>query len=362
MQVPFQNLLLQYENLKNEIDEAISNVIHSGNFIGGEYVAEFEKELAAYYRIQHVISCGNGTNALELSFRALGIGPGDEVITTAYSWISAAHAISMVGARPVFIDVAANSFQMDLTQVEKRITSKTKAILPVHLYGEPYKMSELEQIAKEHNLFVIEDAAQYHGYRNTGINLGEYSDIAIQSYYPTKQLGAYGDAGAILSNDSELARRVKKLANYGTDFPARNYEFLGTNSRMDPIQAAVLRVKLKYLDNWIEKRREIAQMYSNRLAKLSMITTPRITDDHRIYLYTILTDDRDQLREYLFSKGIETSVNYDFVIPHTKAHGEQRGFKNSLKISQECLNLPCYPELGSDQIDYVCDCIESYFC
>jgi dTDP-4-amino-4,6-dideoxygalactose transaminase len=321
-----------------------------------------EKELAAYYHVGHVISCGNGTNALELSLRALGIGPGDEVITSAYSWISAAHAISLVGAKPVFVDVAENTFQMDLNKIEENVTSKTKAILPVHLYGEPYNMPELKHLADKHNLFVLEDAAQYHGYINSGINLIQYSDIAIQSFYPTKQLGAYGDAGAILTNNESFAQKIRKLANYGADFPGRNYEFPGTNSRLDQIQAAILRVKLKFLDSWVIERRNIARIYSDRLKKLAEITAPNITDDHRVYLYTILTEKRDELGEFLSARGIKTSVNYDFVIPHTEAHGRQKGFENSLKISKECLNLPCYPELKSDQIHYVCDCIESYFC
>src|SRR5712675_788739 len=266
MQIPLVDLKAQYAAIKSEIDQAISQVLADTAFIAGKYAKIFEQEFASYAGLKHCIGCGNGTDALELALGALGIGPGDEVLVPALTWVSTAICTLPVGAKPVFVDMLPTLYTMDPSKIEAKITSRTKAIIPVHLYGLPAQMDEIMAIARKHKLRVIEDCAQAHGATYKGRKVGTFGDIACFSFYPGKNLGAYGDAGALCTNDDGLAIKARKIANYG-GLARHEHEFAGRNSRLDGIQGAILSVKLKHLEKWTRDRQQHAAAYSKSLAE-----------------------------------------------------------------------------------------------
>lgn len=358
MSIPFVDLRTQYMALKKEIDEAIQGVIDKTDFILGKEVELFEKEFATFSGASYGVGVGSGTEALHLSLLALEIGPGDEVITSSNTFIATVLAISYSGARPILVDIDRETYNMDISSVRKVITKKTKAIIPVHLYGHPVNMDNIMGLAKEYNLKVVEDACQAHGAEYRGRKVGSIGDLGCFSFYPGKNLGAYGDGGMVITNNEELSQRLRMLRNYGSR-TKYYHEFKGFNSRLDTLQAAILRVKLRRLDLWNELRRKHAMLY-NRLLKSSGVVTPIEKDyaRHIYHLYVIRVKNRDKLLEYLKSKGIFSQIHYPRPIHLLDAYrdlGDSEGsFPVAEEYSKEFLSLPMYPELTEEQIGYVC--------
>jgi dTDP-4-amino-4,6-dideoxygalactose transaminase len=356
--IPLVDLLAQYESIQPEIDAAIQHVLRTRQFVGGEELEQFEQEFAAYCGAGGCVGVGNGTDALYLILRSMGIGPGDEVITTAHTFIATAESISATGASPVFVDVLPDTLLIDPAAVEAAITPKTRAIVPVHLYGQPCDMDRILEIAGAHHLRVVEDAAQAHGARWRGQRVGSLGDAAAFSFFPGKNLGAYGDAGAVVSNDADLIANVRRLANHGRT-EKYIHEVVGVNSRLDGLQAAVLRVKLRHLDAWNARRAEIAGWYSARLAS-SPVVLPTV--DQRAetawHLYVIRVAGRDRLQAALKNAHIATGVHYPMPLHLQPAYRDLRHTRGSLPIAEcaaaEVLSLPLYAELTEpDQVAVV---------
>lgn len=366
MKVPFVDLKKQYLNIKPEIDAAINDVIENTAFIGGKALDNFCDNFSNYIGTKYCIPVGNGTDALFISLKALGIGEGDEVITAANSFVATSEAITATGAKVVFVDHHPYFFSIDDSKIEEKITNKTKAIIPVHLYGQLANMPRIMKIAKKYDLKVIEDSAQAHGAALDGKKAGTWGDIAAFSFYPGKNLGAYGDAGAILTNNEELATICKKLANHGR-IDKYNHEIEGYNSRLDGLQAAVLNVKLKYIEEWNENRRKIASYYSKKLNEIPEIIIPlKFYDSKPVYhLYVIKIEDRDALRDFLKRNNISTGIHYPIGLPFLKAYDylkhKPQDFPETYKNQSKILSLPIYPEMTEEMVDYVVDKIKEFY-
>lgn len=362
MNIPFVDLKAQYQSIKTEIDSAIENVISDTAFISGKYVKEFEQLFQQYLNLKHVVACANGTDSLEILMQAYGIGKGDEVIVPAVSWISTSESVSTTGATPVFVDIDPNNYTIDSSLIEKKITSKTKAIIPVHLYGNPADMEEIMLIAKKHNLIVIEDCAQAHGAEINGKMVGTFGHAASFSFYPGKNLGAYGDAGAMATNDSDIASKARMIANHG-QLEKHKHLMEGRNSRMDGIHGAVLSVKIKHLKSWTQKRIDIAKNYDQQFAN-SSVTIPKVKNNykHVFHLYVILSEKRDQLKKYLEEQGIETAIHYPVALPFLDAYNKSGYTKNDFPVAagftSKILSLPMYPELTKEMIFQVVEAIK----
>jgi len=363
--IPMNDFKLQYLSIKDEIDDAILRVLESGHYVLGENVQAFEKEFADYCHAKHAVGVGNGLEALHLAMLAHGIGDGDEVITVANTAVATALAISMTGAKPVFADINPQTYGMDLSDVQGRITDKTKAILPVHLFGHPVDMDPLNEIATRRGLFVIEDACQAHGTEYRGKKAGTLGNAGCFSFYPTKNLGALGDAGMVTTNDREIAEKISLLRNYGQK---TRYVHLmrGLNSRLDEIQAAILRVKLRHLDDWNKRRREHAKLYTAMLQETDVVC-PMEKDyaKHVYHLYVVRSRKRDQLQRYLEKKHITTLIHYPIPVHLQKAY-EDLGWKQGTlprteQAADEILSLPIYPELTKEQIERVTDSVRTFF-
>lgn len=366
MHIPFVDLKAQYNTIKTEIDQAIQHVIEDTAFIRGKYVADFEKAYADAYRVKHCISVANGTDAIYITLKMLGVGPGDEVITVVNSWISTSETISQTGAKPVFVDIEPDYYTIDTSRIEEKITSKTKALIPVHLYGQPAEMDAIKQICNTYKLYLIEDCAQSHFAEYNGQKVGTFGIAGTFSFYPGKNLGAYGDAGAIITNDDETATKVRKFANHGA-LRKPNHEMEGVNSRMDGLQAAVLSVKLPHIHDWNHKRYENALLYNELLKNVKGIITPKIRPDvtHIFHLYVIRTGKRDELKRYLEFHGVETAIHYPTALPFMKAYEylghKPQDFPVAYQYQKEILSLPMYPELLPEQITYIANCINDFF-
>jgi len=375
--IKFLDLTAQYKSIKKEIDVAIKGVLNSGQFIGGEEVENFEKEIAKFCGVKYAISVNSGTDALFLSLKALGIGPGDEVITTPFTFIATAGVIANCGANSVFIDIEPKTFNIDPRKIEEYLKSniqypksktKIKAILPVHLFGQMADMKEIMRIAKKYKLFVIEDAAQAIGAEYKGKKAGSMGDCGCFSFFPTKNLGAYGDGGMLVTNDKKLSEKIRMMRNHGSS-PKEKYLnlVLGTNSRLDTLQAAILRVKLKYLPKWSKKRAEIASYYSKNLKGIGDIVTPLIASNrnHIFHQYTIRTKLRDKLQKYLKEKEIPTMIYYPLPLhlqPAFKHLGYKKGdLPEAEKATEEVLSLPIYPELTKKEQDFIIQKIQEFF-
>lgn len=362
--IPLVGLFDQYQTIKPEIDDAVQKIITSSAFVGGEEVRHFEHEFAAFCDAKASVGVGNGTDALYLTLRALGIGPGDEVITVAHTFIATSEAISATGALPIFIDVKDDTMLMDPALVKKAITSKTKAIVPVHLYGQSCDMDAIMEIARKHGLKVVEDAAQAHGGRWRGQRVGSMGDAATFSFYPGKNLGAFGDAGAVVSQDEGLIEHIRMLANHGR-LEKYTHKMEGVNSRLDGLQAAILRVKLRYLDEWNNRRRQIADAYVEQLAPLG-IGLPIVDDNAEavFHLFVIRVAERERLQTLLKEEGIATGVHYPVPL-HLQPAYEQRRSEFALpateRAAREVLSLPMYPELKQEQIEAVCNAVASAY-
>jgi dTDP-4-amino-4,6-dideoxygalactose transaminase len=359
MEVPFVDLKAQYEEIRHVIDQAISMVIRDTAFVGGEYVNQFEEEFAHFCHTKYCIGVGNGTDALYIALRALGIGKGHEVITVANSFIATSEAITMTGAQVVFVDCDPVTYNIDVEKVVSAIRPQTKAIIPVHLYGQPANMPALENIANKYGLFLLEDAAQAHGAEINGRRVGGFGDLACFSFYPSKNLGAYGDGGAIVTNNEKLAIQCRKIADHGR-LEKYDHEFEGINSRLDSLQSGILSVKLKHLEAWTEKRRAIAAAYRERL-KDSEVMAPVETEGmrHVYHLYVVRIKNRDVVQSTLKRQGIATGIHYPIALPNLRAYrylGHTiEDFPTATKFSKEVLSLPMYPELGEAQVEYVCN-------
>ncbi len=366
MNIPFVDLKTQYEKIKDDIDGAISDVISKSAFIGGTNVKAFESAFAEFCKVKHCVGVGNGTDALFIALKTLDIGEGDEVITTASSFIATSEAITMTGARVVFVDIDPETYNIGINKIEEKVTEKTRAIIPVHLYGQPADMGPITEIARKHKLKVIEDAAQAHGAVYKGSQIGSIGDMACFSFYPGKNLGAYGDAGAIVTNNEALATKCRMMANHGR-ISKYDHEFEGVNSRMDGLQGAILNIKLKHLPHWIERRRQIATIYGDLLKGEGAVIKPEVSEGvrHVYHLYVIRTKERDKLQNHLKSCGISTGIHYPISLPHLLAY-KYLGYKISdipvsSKYQHEILSLPIFPELKDEQISFVCDCIKKFF-
>jgi dTDP-4-amino-4,6-dideoxygalactose transaminase len=355
--IPLVGLLDQYQTIKSEIDSAIENIITNSSFIGGEEVRRFESEFAAFCEARACVGVGNGTDALYLTLRALGIGLGDEVITVAHTFIATSEAISMTGATPIFIDIREDTLLMNPDLIEPAITKRTKAIVPVHLYGQSCDMDAIMEIAGRHGLKVVEDAAQAHGGRWRGQRVGSIGDAATFSFYPGKNLGAFGDAGAVVSQDEALIEKIRMLANHGR-LEKYTHKIEGVNSRLDSLQAAILRVKLRHLDEWNRKRRAHADFYLESLSQSEVRTQAVNPNAEPVWhLFVVRVQDREALQERLKAAGVSTGVHYPIPLHVQPAYESRQIPLGSLPITEaaasEVVSLPMYPELCQEQLESI---------
>ena len=361
--IPFGNLARQYKTYKHEIDDSIDNVLKSGNFILGENVNKFEIEFSSYCGTKYGIGVGSGTEALHIALIACGVKNGDEVITVANTAIPTASAISSAGASPVFIDIEEDSYNIDVDLIEEKITKKTKVIIPVHLYGNPCKMDKIIALADKYRLKVIEDCAQAHGSEYKGEKIGTFGDLGCFSFYPSKNLGAYGDGGMVISDNKELADKVRLLRNYGQE--KRYYNIIkGFNSRLDEIQASILRFKLGKLDEWNNKRIALAKKYTDSFKNLDLIT-PSVSNGskHVFHLFVIRVKNRKKLIAFLKSNGITVLIHYPIPIHLQPAYKELNNITLPVteRISEEIISVPIYPELEENEVDHVINKIGEFY-
>jgi len=362
MGIPLVDLRAQYQRLKDEINPAIQAVLDKCNFILGNEVAEFEQAFARFVGVRHGIGVSSGTEALHLALRAAGVGPGDEVITVANTFIATVLAISLTGAQPVLVDCETDGYEIDINQIGAAVTERTKAIIPVHLYGQCADMDPIMELAKRKNLVVIEDAAQAHGAEYKGRGAGSIGTLGCFSFYPGKNLGAYGDGGIVVTDDDELAEKLRLLRNLGS-VVKYHHPTVGFNSRLDTIQAAVLKVKLKHLPRWNEARRQCAHAYSELLATEPMVIAPRTMpyNSHVFHLYVVQVPERDSVLGGLHAAGIGAGIHYPVPVHLQGAYvslGHAEGdFPNAERLAQRCLSLPLFPELQEDQIAVVVDAL-----
>lgn len=364
--IPLIDLKAQYREIKKEVDRVIGKVSSSGWYILGEQVERFEAEFARYIGAKYAVGVASGTDAIALSLQSLGVGSGDEVLlaTNAYP---VAFAITTTGAVPRLVDIDSDTFNIDPKDAERRITNKTKALIAVHLYGQPANLALLKKICQNRGLYLIEDCAQAHGAKNKDKKVGTLGDIGCFSFYPTKNLGAYGDGGMAVTNNKNLAEKVRALRQYGEATGRYESSYLGRNSRLDELQAAILRVKLKYLDEWNRKRREKANLYRKLLAGVSQVKLPKETANlHHVYhLFVIRAQRRDALQEFLKRRGILTGIHYPKPIhlqPSFAFLGHKKGdFPEAEKSAAQILSLPLYPELKNEDIGRVCSEIKNFY-
>lgn len=366
------DLLGQYEKIKPEVDAAIQDVLNSTAFINGPQVKEFEKELAAYLGVKHVIGCGNGTDALQISMMALGLKPGDEVITASFTFAATVEVLVLLGLVPVFADVLPGTFNLDPADVARKVTPRTKAIVPVHLFGQNADMDAMLAIAREYNLYVVEDACQSIGSTHSGTNgkrkSGTLGDIGVTSFFPSKNLGCYGDGGALFTNDDELARKIRRVCNHGSD--VRYYhEVVGVNSRLDAVQAAVLRVKLKRLDSYAAARNTAAAVYDQAFAGIAGLAIPERCNhsNHVFHQYTlrVANGKRDALKAHLEARGIPAMVYYPVPCHLQQAYRSASFPAGSLPVTEalttEVISLPMSTELDEQQLEYITRSVREFF-
>ncbi len=365
MNVPFVDLSKQYQSIKSEIDFAMQSVIDDTAFIKGKYVKKFEHEFAHVNNASHCISCANGTDAIFIVLKALGIGPGDEVITVANTWISTAETITQTGAKAVFVDIDPRFYTIDVAKIEAQITSKTKAIIPVHLFGQPADMDSIVRICNEYNLFLVEDCAQSHLAEWGGKKVGTFGVAGTFSFFPGKNLGAYGDAGGIITNDEVLADKMRMYANHGA-LIKHQHKIEGINSRMDGLQAAILSAKLPYLPDWSNYRLEAAKKYNQIFKDIPEVIFPEIHEKvkHVFHLYVVRVKNRTGLQEFLKQKDITTGIHYPCPLPYLEAYKymghKAEDFPVAYSYKDEILSLPMFPEITNEQIEYVTENIKKF--
>lgn len=368
MKVPMLDLSEQYSSLRDEMLQVLDDVMKSSRFILGDNVKKLEKDVAAYSNVPYGIGVANGSDAIHIALQACGVGAGDEVITTPFTFFATAGAIVRCNATPVFVDIDPVTFNIDPSKIEEKVTDKTKAIIPVHLYGQMADMDPIVEIAKKHKLFIIEDAAQAIGATYKGKTVGELSDAGTYSFFPTKNLGAYGDAGMIVTKHEDLAEKMSVIRVHGSK-PKYYHHVLGYNSRLDEMQAAILNVKFPHLNDWSENRRKHASYYSEKLkaALGDQVVTPEEVENryHVFHQYTIRVDKRDELQKFLAEQGVSTMIYYPQPLhlqPVFKDLGYKEGdFPITEKATKEAISLPMFPELKEEQQQYVIDCIAKFY-
>lgn len=363
--IPIIDLQAQYESIRTEIDAAMARVIGSGTYILGPEVEGLEKEIAAFTSTKYAVGLNSGTDALLLSLKAYDIGPGDEVITTAFSFIATAEVIAFLGAKPVFVDIKEEDYNINVDLIEAKVTLRTKAIIPVHLYGQPAEMDKIMEIASRHKLKVIEDCAQALGAEYKSKRVGSIGDIGCISFFPTKNLGAYGDGGMIVTNDEQAFNKIKRLHVHGAG-EKYVHDLLGVNSRLDALQAAILRVKLQSLDKWINRRNEIARIYNQKLTGLPLaLPIPKKNVRHVYNQFTIATEKRNELQKFLKEKQIGTAIHYPISLPLQQAFSylnyDKIEFPEAIKAAEGVLSIPAYPELTTAQMETIINTIKSFF-
>lgn len=364
--IPLVDLRGQYAPLQEEIKEAISGVLDGMNLFLGENVFQLESDFAEFCNAKHAVGVGSGTDALYLGLRALGVGPGDEVITVPNTFIATVSAITMAGAKPVFVDIDPETYLMDTSKISAAITERTKVLLPVHLYGQPVAMDKVRMLAKEHGLAVLEDACQAHGAEFRGARTGTLGDVAAYSFYYSKNIGAYGEGGIAVTDSRDIATQLQLLRNHGSSTRYQSILF-GMNSRLDEIQAAILRIKLRHLEQWNETRRSLASEYNRRLAGLPGVVTPVEAADarHVYHLYVIRVQERDELLDYLKGHGVQAGIHYPIPIHLQEACADleykEGDFPVAEKVAKEIISLPIYPELSIEDLDYICQTVGDFF-
>ncbi len=366
MRVPYNDLHAQYLTIQSAVDAAIAQTVLDSAYIRGPAVEAFERSFAEKIGVQHCVSCGNGTDALYIAFRALGLQPGDEVITSAHSWIASSETITQAGGQVVFADTDTTTYTLDPAEVEKKITPRTKGIVPVHLYGQAANMDAIMALAKKHNLWVVEDCAQAHLARYRGRMVGTFGVMATFSFYPGKNLGAMGDAGCLVTNDDRLADFSAMYARHGGKKKG-DHEIEGINSRLDGLQAAILNVKLGHLETWTKARQTLARDYDRRLAGVGDLVTPPVGSDrdHVYHIYAVRTRHRDALRAHLAAQNVQTQLNYPVALPFLPAYrrlGHQPAdFPHAHAHQSQLLSLPLYPEITPAQVDFLMEQISAFF-
>ncbi len=352
----------QYKRYQTEIDEAIMDVVKSGAYINGPVVKQFERNMESYLGVKHAIACASGTDALQVALMAIGIKPGDEIITSPFTFVATTETIALLGGVPVYVDIDPVTFNINVERIAERITSRTKAILPVHIFGQPSNMNRIMEIAKANNIFVIEDAAQAVGAKWNNQKACTFGDISCISFYPSKNLGAFGDAGMITSDNDELATIIRSICNHGASV-TYNHDRLGVNSRLDSIQATILDVKLQYLDQWNARRREVANIYSSLFAPYADLITTPVTDPSATHIWhqysILLKNNRDEVMTALKLQGIPTNIYYPIPLhlqPAYSSHGSKQGdYPHSENTSAHILALPMHSELSDDDVHYIAD-------
>jgi dTDP-4-amino-4,6-dideoxygalactose transaminase len=365
MKLQMVDLLTQYDSIRDEIDSAVLNVVRSGKYILGPEVTEFEQAAARYLGCRHAIGCASGTDALQIALMALGIGPGDEVITTPFTFVATAETIALLGARPVYVDVRESDFNIDPRLIEAAITDKTRAIIPVHLYGHPAPMDEIMKIAEKHSLPVIEDAAQAMGAEYNGIKTGAIGTFGCFSFFPSKNLGGFGDGGMVTVNDDELAQKVRMIANHGSS-ERYKHTTIGVNSRLDTIQAAILLVKIRFLDRWNDRRRDAADRYTALLKDAPVQTPVELSGCYHIYhQYTIRCGRRDELSAHLHASNIPHAIYYPIPLHLQEAYAYLGYGENDLpvtgRLTADVLSLPMHSELNEEQQGYIAGAIREFY-
>jgi len=366
--IPLVDLKTQYANLKDEIDSLISEVLENAAFICGKYVSLFEKEFARLHGFKNFIGVSSGTDAVHLMLWASGISKDDEVVIPVNTFIATAEGISLCGAKPIFVDIDEYTYNMDVNKLERVISNRTKAIITVHLYGQSANMKEILEIASSKDILIFEDACQAHFASYRGMKVGNFGLASAFSFYPGKNLGAYGEGGGIATNDDQLFDKIRKMRNHG-EVEKYKHDLIGHNYRMDEIQGAVLYAKLKYLKIWTERRRKIASHYKKKLSTINEIICPHEAKGcvhvYHLFVIRVLNGKRDKLREFLLKNGIHTGLHYPIPLHLQKAYrflGYKRGdFPKAEKVASEILSLPIYPELELDQVDYICEKIYDFF-
>ena len=364
MNIPFVSFEAMHNEIKDEVLAKFKEVYEKNWFIGGSELEQFEAEFAQYCGTKYCVGCGNGLDALFLTLKAYGVGEGDEVIVPSNTYIATALAVSYVGATPVFVEPTLDYFNIDVDRIEEKITDKTKAIMAVHLYGQPASMTKINELAKKHNLIVIEDSAQAHGATYKGVRTGGLGNAAGFSFYPGKNLGALGDAGAMVTNDKEVADRVRALGNYGSDYKYHHI-YKGNNSRLDEVQAAMLRIKLRHLDRWNEERARIASRYLAEIDNPEVVL-PKLAEDctHVYHIFAIRTEARESLEKYLNDNGIGTNKHYPIPMHLQEAYADLNVAEGALPIAEEIsstqLSIPMYYGMTDDEISYVIEKINNW--
>jgi dTDP-4-amino-4,6-dideoxygalactose transaminase len=359
------DLKAQYIRYQAEFDAAIADVIHDSAFIGGRFVREFEAAFAASYGVRHVIGCANGTDAIYIVLKMLGVGPGDEVVTTAHSWISTSEVVRQCGAQVRFVDTDVY-YHLDASKLEASLSDKTRVVIPVHLFGQPADLDAIAAICRRRAVTLIEDCAQAHYATLRGERVGTIGHAATFSFYPGKNLGAWGDAGAIITNDDQLAERCRMYANHGA-LEKHHHQIDGINSRLDGLQAALLTAKLRHIGKWTEERCQVAKWYDECLSRISVVVRPTVRPyaKHVWHLYVVQVPDRVGLQRHLLSQGIETAVHYPTALPllppYRCPENSAARFPNAAANQDRILSLPMFPEMSRADVEYVAACIDEYY-